>query len=157
MVDHVRLDEPIQVLMFVALPLLFLLATTIVLRIRHGTEGNMKVGNDALDRDLSEIAKLLRKYQRYGHASVVDEILATLKTPGPDYTRLCGIDMWGGAGAVWEAYPSSLQESDEAKADKTAFRGAFVRLADTMNQMGIGTDRSRFIRTIFQSWLDKGL
>jgi hypothetical protein len=114
-----------------------------------------EIGQGALDRNLTEIAELLNKYQHYAQARVVEEILATLETSNPDYKRLCGIDMWGGAGAVWEVYLSSSQESD--KADQQALWRAFVRLVETMNQMDISTDRSRFLGTTLQKWLDKGL
>lgn len=117
----------------------------------------MNPGNDALKRDLNEIVKLLIKYQHYGQARVVGEILATLNAPRPDYERLCGIDVWGGAGAVWEVNLRASQNPEEAKVDRTAFYEAFIRLVETMNQMEIGTDRSRHIGATFQNWLDKGL
>ena len=108
-----------------------------------------------LCQDLDVIAELLRKYRHYGQAQVVEEVLATLETSGPDYKQLRGIDMWGGAGAVWEVNLGSAQGSTEEKADRAAFFRAFVRLANTMNQAGLDTDRSRFIAKTFQSWLDK--
>lgn len=117
----------------------------------------MKAGIDALSRDLNEIAELLRKYQHPGQAKVVEEILASFKTPNPDFIQLCGIDVWGGAGAVWEVCLSTSRKSEQAKADQQAFRRAFVRLADTMKVMNIGTERSRFIGATFQDWLEKGL
>ena len=73
-----------------------------------------------LHQDLSVIAELLRKYRHYGQARVVEEVLATLETSGPDYKQLCGIDMWGGAGAVWEVNLGSSQESTEEKTDRAA-------------------------------------
>jgi hypothetical protein len=109
-----------------------------------------------LRQDLSVIAELLRKYRHYGQARVVEEVLATLETSVPDYRQLRGIDMWGGAGAVWEVNLGSSQGSTEEKTDRAAFFRAFVRLADTMNLAGLGTDRSQFIGKTFQSWLEKG-
>jgi hypothetical protein len=117
----------------------------------------MKAGNVALIRDLKEIASLLRKYQNYGQAKVVEEILAALNTSRPDYELLRGTRMWGGAGAVWETCLSTTQTPEDSKAGGLAFRRAFVRLVDTMNHMEIGTERSRFIGATFQSWIDKGL
>ena len=58
---------------------------------------------------------------------------------------------------MWEVCLSTTQKSEDSKADGLAFRRAFVRLVDTMNQMEIGTDRSRSIGATFQSWIDKGL
>jgi hypothetical protein len=117
----------------------------------------MAAGSDALYRDLNEIAQLLIKYKHHSQARVVEEILDTLKTPSPDFERLRGIDMWGGAGAVWEVYLPQLFNSEQSKAAEGDFRRAIIRIAETMNQMGIGTDRSQFIAATFQRWLDNGL
>jgi hypothetical protein len=93
-----------------------------------------------LRQDLDVIAELLRKYRHYGQARVVEEVLATLETSGPDYKRLLGISMWGGAGAVWETVVGSPQGGTEEKTDRTDFFRAIVRLADTMDHAGIGTE-----------------
>jgi hypothetical protein len=45
----------------------------------------------------------------------------------------------------------------EGHADKARFRNAIIRIAATMDQMKIGTDRSRFIAKTFRGWLDQGL
>jgi hypothetical protein len=76
--------------------------------------------------------------------------------PSPDYKRLPGIEMWGGAGAVWEVNIGGPQKSHEEKTDREAFFRLFIRLAKTMNGMGLDTARSNFIAATFQSWLDKG-
>jgi hypothetical protein len=110
---------------------------------------------DALSEQMAEIAELLRKYH-HPQAKVVEAIFATLRTPNPDFVRLCGIEMWGGAGAVWEVCLSS-QQCEESKSDDQSVRRAFIRLAASMDKIGIGTDRSRFIASTFQKWLDKGL
>jgi hypothetical protein len=110
-----------------------------------------------LAQDLSGIAALLKKYQHYGQMRTVEEILGTLDTSNPDYRRLCGTEMWGGAGAVWEVNIGTSQKSQEEKMDREAFFLFFIRLAETINHMGLGTDRSNFIAATFQTWLDKGL
>jgi len=110
-----------------------------------------------LAQDLNGIAALLRKYQHYGQMRTVEEILGTLNTSNPDYRRLCGTEMWGGAGAVWEVNIGAFQKSQDEKTDRGAFFRLFIRLAETINQMGLGTDRSNFIAATFQTWLDKGL
>ena len=121
-----------------------------------GTKGHM--GQTlALEQDLKEIAVLLRKYRHYGQMHTVEEILATLDTPTPDFKRLCGIEMWGGAGAVWDVNIAPSPKSDEENADREAFFKAFIRLAKTMNHIGLGTARSDFIAATFQTWVDKGL
>jgi hypothetical protein len=45
----------------------------------------------------------------------------------------------------------------EGRADQTNFRKSIIRIAAAMDQMKIGTERSRFIAKTFQGWLDKGL
>jgi hypothetical protein len=123
-----------------------------------GVNGDgMTASIDALNRDLNVIAQLLCNYRHYGQARVVEEILGTLETASPDYKRLCGIDMWGGSGAVWDVYLPRSHRSEQSKADERDFRRAIIRIAETMNQLKIGTDRSRFIAATFQGWLDKGL
>jgi len=109
----------------------------------------MNVRPETLRADLSQLAELLHKYGHDGQAAVVDEILATLETSNPDYKRLASIDMWGGSGTVWEVCLIG--------ADETSFGNAIIRIAAAMDQMKIGTDRSRFIAKTFQGWLDKGL
>ncbi len=117
----------------------------------------MNARPQTLRADLSQLAELLHKYGHDGQAAVVDEILASLETSNPDYKRLSSIDMWGGSGAVWEVclIPSAMRVA--GRADETNFRNAIIRIAAAMDQMKIGTDRSRFIAKTFQGWLDKGL
>jgi hypothetical protein len=122
-----------------------------------GVGGEMTAGIDALIRDLNEIAQLLYKYKHYGQLRAVEQIRDTLNTSRPDYERLCGIEMWGGSGAVWEVHLPESFHSEQSKSDEGVFRRAIVRIAETMNELEIGTDRSRFIAATFQSWLDKGL
>ena len=110
-----------------------------------------------LGRDLTQASELLHKYGHHGQGTVVDEIFATLETPQPDYKRLSSIDMWGGSGAVWEVCLTSGRRSDEQRADEKSFRKAIVRIAAAMDQMKIGTERSRFIAKTLQGWLDQGL
>lgn len=107
----------------------------------------------ALGRELSRLSELLHKHGHGGQATVVDEILATLGTPAPDYKRLAGIDMWGGSGAVWEVRltPSGKEE------DERALLQTIIQLAATMDSLKIGTERSRSIARTFQGWLDKGI
>src|SRR5215468_5657967 len=44
---------------------------------------------EALERELSHLSELLHKYGHSGQATVVDQILATLKTPAP-WGSTCG-------------------------------------------------------------------
>jgi hypothetical protein len=105
----------------------------------------------ALKKDLARLAALHRKYQNYGQMLVLEEIIATFDTPQPDFNRLAGTEMWGGAGAVWE---SPLEESPT---DKKSFRETVIQIALSIERLGLGTDRSRFIAGTLQSWLAKGI
>ena len=120
-------------------------------------QAEMNTQPETLRADLSQLAELLHKYGHKGQAAVVDEILATIETSTPDYKRLGSVDMWGGSGAVWEVclIPSAMRGA--AHADETSFRNVIIRIAAAMDQMKIGTDRTRFIAKTFQGWLDKGL
>lgn len=109
---------------------------------------------EALERDLSHLSELLHKHGHGGQAAVVDQILATVGTPTPDYKRLAGIDMWGGSGAVWEVPLTPFGTDSE---DEKAFLQTIIQIAATMDRLKIGTERSRFIAKTFQGWLDKGI
>lgn len=120
--------------------------------INHMTERECRRDDtEVLKEDLARLASLHRKYRNYGQMVVLEEIVATFDTPRPDFNRLAGIEMWGGAGAVWE---SPLEES---AADQKSFRETIVQIALTLDRLGFGTDRSRFIARTVQSWLDKGI
>jgi len=108
------------------------------------------VTNDSLKEDLNRLAALCQEYRNYGQMIVLEEIAATFDTANPDFKRLTGIEMWGGAGAVWETPPFD-------KSDEKLFHETIIRIASIMDSLGIGTDRSRFIAGTLQSWLDKGL
>jgi hypothetical protein len=112
---------------------------------------------DKLIRSLSEIRDVLLKFKHLGQARVVEDILAAVGKTNPDFAQLRSIDMWGGAGAVWEVSFSTPQMSEEMKADEQSFRRAIIDLVEAMNQMGISTDRSQFICATFQDWLTNGL
>ena len=118
---------------------------------RQRVDRNIENETETLKEDLNQLADLHRKYRNYGQMIVLEEIVATLHTPNPDFKRLAGIEMWGGAGAIWES------PSDESQAEKKRFRETIVRIAATLDRLGIGTDRSRFIASTLQSWLDKEL
>src|SRR5215475_7503518 len=105
---------------------------------------------EKLRRNLSQASELLHKHGYHGQGAVVDEILESLETAQPDHKRLAGIDRWGGAGAVWDVFLG------EKEADRS-FRNIIVKIAKAMDQLEIGTDRSRFIANTFQGWLDKRL
>ena len=101
----------------------------------------MNMQDEALGKDLHHLAELLHKYGHYGQADVVDQIIPTLETPTPDYERLVGVEMWGGAGAVWEVCLTP-RTSSEQKADEKSFHLTIIRIAAAM---GPSENRNRAI------------
>src|SRR5208283_5939095 len=97
-------------------------------------------------------------YGHHGQAAVAEELLTTLDTPSPDYKRLAGIDMWGGSGSVADVYlTQSKTLTEAAQEDRRSFQKALIRIAETMDRLRIGTERSRSTAKMFQEWLDRGL
>jgi hypothetical protein len=117
----------------------------------------METAEDALCRGLSRLSELLRKYGHHSQRQVVDEILATLRTSSPDHKRLTGVEMWGGAGAVWEVCLTPNWNADSAqREDERSFLRTIIRVAEAMECLKIANERSRSTAKIFQEWLDKG-
>jgi hypothetical protein len=108
--------------------------------------------NDLLT-NLVQTETLLRKYNFPGQAKVVAEIISSIQRGEPDYKRLSGLDMWGGAGAVWEVAltPGGIK-AEEHERDERAFRQAIINIAAAMNKLGIGHARSRDIAATFRKW-----
>ena len=78
-------------------------------------------------------------------ATVVEDLLSCHATDFDRFSkRLWSVDVWGGAGAVWEV---NIQG-----ADRFAFRDAIIRLSRAMDECGLGFARSRDIAEIFQEW-----
>jgi hypothetical protein len=105
--------------------------------------------------DLKQLAALCRKQGGYGQATLLDEMVAKLDSPNSDFKRLAGNEMWGGAGAIWESPLDQSNPPNNRSGDERNHREAIVRIASIMDRLGIGTDRSRFIANVLQSWLDK--
>jgi len=108
---------------------------------------------ERLSKDLLEVAELLSKYKHGGQEQVVRQIVESLSTPNPDFKRLTGVDMWGGSGAVWETILSTCSPtSDDVRRDEKAFQEAIIRVAESLERLGIGTTRSRSIADTFLQW-----
>jgi len=99
---------------------------------------------------------VLQKYNCYGQVRVVDDIIANVEIAAPDYRLLTSVEMWGGAGAVWDANPCN-PDSAEHEMDRKTFWKSIVGVAREMDKIGIGTPRSRQIADIFQRWLNEGI
>jgi hypothetical protein len=110
--------------------------------------------NAELLNNFIQLESLLRKYQHYGQAHVVSEIIASIHRGEPAYKRLAGVDMWGGSGSVSDVnlIPSGTK-SEEDKREIRAFRQAIVNLAAEIDKLGIGHARSRDIAVTFREWI----
>lgn len=108
-----------------------------------------------LAESLREVAVLLRKYGHTGQANVAEKILTSLETEDPDYKLLASVSMWGGAGAVWDvSIPRTISSPEGTKNDDgTTFIQAIIQIAEMMDRLGIGHQRSRDIARIFRTWM----
>ena len=106
--------------------------------------------SDALVAALQAIHTLLVKHNHPGQARVIEELLSMYRTNIQQFcTSVTSVDVWGGSGAVWDV--------DIQGADRFAFRSSVIALAHAMDEVALGTDRSRWIASIFQQWNAKEL
>jgi hypothetical protein len=113
---------------------------------------------EMLSRQLCRLAELLSKYGHDGQERLVREILESLSAPNPDLERLTGVDMWGGSGAVWETILSPLSSrNEELRRDEKDFHNAIVQIARALDDLGIGTKRSRSIADAFLKLKSEGI
>ena len=119
----------------------------------------MQVPEDML-KTLTEIRDLLLKHDFPDQGSFVGR-LVEMAEEGRDAfaTEVTGGAMWGGAGAAWEVGTFKGHKIPDAEAgqDEAIFRKALIRLAEKMDEAGIGTPRSRDIAGILRYWQEKGL
>lgn len=116
----------------------------------------MKTAQDELAGALSHLSELLGKYGHHSKKQIVDEILGTLKNSSPDYKRLAGVEVWGGAGAVWEVCltPNWTANTDQRE-DERSFLQTLIGVADAMERLQIGNERSRSLAKTFREWLKR--
>src|SRR5690242_16293826 len=94
---------------------------------------------------LRELHRIPIKHNHQGQAFVVSEMLRLHAEDARAFeSLLLGVDMWGGAGAVWEV--GGLMD------DNREFQLAIIRLAEQRDQHAIGTERSRWIADVFRQW-----
>lgn len=113
-----------------------------------------------MQRTLEEIRGLLRKHDFPGQAEVMDDLLRLIESNYGQFVRkIQGVDVWGGSGAVWEvgSFANRGFPAEFAIDDELQFRRAIIQLSHQMDESGIGTDRARYIASVFNDWLQKGL
>jgi len=99
---------------------------------------------------LTALEKLLREHRHHGQACVVARLRNLYDCDQAEFTKLCqSVDVWGGSGAVWDCVGFDQ--------DENAFRAAIIRLADEMQAADIGTERSRYIASVFRKWQSAGI
>lgn len=109
---------------------------------------------------LSEIRDLLLKHGFPGQGAFIDRLIDTAQEDREGFAAgVSGGAVWGGAGAVWEVgtFKGHRIPDAEAGKDEALFRKAITRLAEEMDEAGIGTARSRDIAGILKYWQDMGL
>lgn len=101
---------------------------------------------------LSEVLRLLRRYGCVGQAQVVEDLLALLDKDTRGFIdSLCGLDVWGGSGAVWETELRSPHIADsDAKQDDARFQREVIRLRDIAARNGLATDRMNQVASILR-------
>jgi len=99
---------------------------------------------------LKILQELLGKHGHAGQANVVQKLIELRTQKRPEFTLLIqSVDMWGGTGAVWEV--------GSMGSDMRQFRQAIIDLAAAMDRDAIGTDRARYIASVFSDWNRRGL
>ncbi len=115
----------------------------------------MKTAKDELAGALSHLSELLGKYGHHSKKQVVDEILATLRNSSPDYKRLAGVEVWGGAGSIWEVCLTPNWTADTVqREDERLFLQTLIGVADAMECLRIGNKRTRSLAQTFREWLN---
>ncbi len=113
-------------------------------------EALLELFRKSLADPLQDIEGLLRSHGHFGQADYVKQLL---DLPTRNRTELISfiqtVEMWGGAGAVWEV--------GDLKTDTLIYREAIIRLAAAMDRDGIGTDRSRHVASILSDWNQRGV
>jgi hypothetical protein len=110
-----------------------------------------------VDDILTRIETLLTKYDHPGQAGVIASLKALReREPNAHRTMIQGVDVWGGAGAVWEVCLTwRVPQDPSTREDERAFRSLIIALADSMDREGISTERSRYIARIFRECMRK--
>ena len=95
---------------------------------------------------LTEMGTVLREHGHYEQAAVTDRLSRLATEDGDRFVKeLQGIDVWGGAGALWDTC--------ELGADKSRYWALVIAFAGVMAKEGIETERARGIAKTFSEWL----
>jgi hypothetical protein len=67
---------------------------------------------------------------------------------------LISVEMWGGAGAVWEC---DISGTATAQVDNREFRKSIIEIAHQMRHLGINSSRAKEIADVFTRWNKQNL
>jgi hypothetical protein len=95
----------------------------------------------------------LHKRGHGSQASVVDQILATVGPPTPDYKSLAGIEMWEGRAQSGRASHTSGTSGE----DESALCQTITEIAATMDRLEVERSGLETIAKTFREWLDRGI
>lgn len=100
---------------------------------------------------LISMSALLHRYGR-PQAYIPDRILDMVSRSTPDYSYPVGLDIWGGSGSVSDLILAQPGADAQAKADDRLLQGYVIQVAEAMDELGLGTARSRWVADVFRKW-----
>src|SRR5580765_3592640 len=105
---------------------------------------------------LRDLECLLVKYGHEGQARCIANLIELLDSGQvAEFAKtIRSVDVWGGAGAVWEVGPFNKAgiPQAESREDTRLFRASIAALADAMDEQGIGMHRAREIAATHREW-----
>jgi len=113
---------------------------------------NIQITNKLeFEMTLTRLIELLRDNGFKGQANVVRQLLGALTRDNKDefIKIITSVDMWGGAGAVWEVYGFTDDK------DEKDFWRQLIKLTDQMKDIGIECNHAYSTADIFRKELKK--
>ncbi len=114
--------------------------------------GDIQITNKLeFEKTLTRLIELLRDNGFTGQANVVRQLLRalTLDDKKEFIKIITSVDMWGGAGAVWEVYGFTNDK------DEKDFWTQLIKLTDQMKEIGIKCGQAYSTADIFKQELQK--
>ena len=125
-------------------------------RALRGIPTTQKDSEGKLLRALHQARDLLVRYNHSSQASCIQTAIDAMRASDRQtYSQLLrSVDMWGGAGAVWEC---ELSGTATARTDDREFRKSIIEISKQMKNLGIKSSRSEQIAETFTTWNQKKL
>ena len=105
---------------------------------------------------LDQAREILMRYNHPGQASYMQRLIDAVRLSDRKAysTLLDSVEMWGGAGAVWEC---DISGTATAQADRREFRKSIIEIAQQMRNLGTNSARAQEIADIFNGWNEQNL